>query len=198
MFDYGRRRVPRACLHAHGRAKAGAATRSGAASRRDLKADLFLYLVQHRPQVVDVRLVHALVAVERAVGHHEVEHRHVAVAVERAEFLRAVLEYRNDHLELVDEHANVVFLDVPADCDGDTRDSGRLVFLHDGLHFGHVLLAVRALGTEVVYHQRALGKVTKENARVAHSGERQAEIHLDGGPRGILHEGHVCHLRFGG
>ena len=141
-------------------------------------------------------LVHALVAVERSVGHHEVEYRHVAVAVGGPELLGAVLEYRNDHLELVYKHADIVLLDVATDSDGDTCDTGRLIFLHDGLHFGHVLLAVRALGAEVVDHQRSLGKVAKQNSRVAYAGEREAKVHLDCGPCGILHEGDVRHLRF--
>ena len=159
---------------------------------------LFLDLVEHRPEVVHVRFVERLVAVERAVGLDEVENRDVTIAVGRAELLRAVLEYRYDDLELVDEHADVVLLDVAADGDGDARDSGGFIFLHDSLHFGEVLLAVRALGAEVVDDQGTLGKVAEQDARIAHASEREAEVHLHGGASGILHERDVCRLRFGG
>lgn len=116
-----------------------------------------------------MRLVERFVAVERAVGLHQVEHRHVAVAVGRAEFLGAVLEHRYDDLVLVDEHADVVLLDVPADSDGDARDIGGFIFLHHVLHVGEMLLAVRALGAEVVDEEVALGEVAEQDARVAHA-----------------------------
>ena len=159
---------------------------------------LFLDLVEHRPEVVHVRFVERLVAVERAVGLDEVENRDVTIAVGRAELLRAVLEYRYDDLELVDEHADVVLLDVAADGDGDSRDACGFVFLHDALHFGEVLLTVRALGTEVVDNQGPLGEVAEQDAWVANAREREAEIHLHGGACGILHERDIRRLRFGG
>ena len=114
-----------------------------------------------------MRLVERFVAVERAVGLYKIEHRYVPVAIDRSELLRAVLEYRYDDLELVDEHADVVLLDVAADGDGDARDSGGFIFLHDALHFGEVLLAVRALGAEVVDEQRTVAEMAEKDSRIA-------------------------------
>jgi len=159
---------------------------------------LFLQGVELGAQVVDVLLVHGLVAVDGTVSLDKVEHGHVSVSVEGAELLGTVLEYRDDDLELVDEHADVVLLDVPADGDSDARDAGSFVFLHDSLDFGEVLLTVRALGAKVVDEERALAEMAEEDSRIAHARKRETEVHLQLGARGILHDGYICHLRFGG
>ena len=117
--------------------------------------------------MVYVRFVEGLIAVDGPVLEYQIEHGNVPVAVDGPEFLVGVLENRNDDLELVDEHADVVFLDASANCDGDTGSPRFFILLHDSLDFGEVLLAVGALGAEVVDEQRALGKVAKENSRVA-------------------------------
>ena len=148
--------------------------------------------------MVHVSLVQRLVAVERPVLLHQVDDGDVAGTVGRPELAVCVLEHGDYHVELVDEHADVVLLDPAAKTDGDAGEPVLFVFLHQVLDFGHVALAVRALGAEVVDEQRPLAEVAEQDARVANSRERHGKVHLHGlVGGGILHELDVGHLRFG-
>ena len=80
-----------------------------------LEKVLFLeHLVQRRAQVIHVRVVQCFVAVESAVFLNKVDNGDVSCTISRAELAFGVLEDRNDCMELVDEQANVVFLDAAA------------------------------------------------------------------------------------
>ena len=157
---------------------------------------LFLeHLVQCRAQVVHVRVVQRLVAVERPVFLNKVDNGDVSCTVRRAELAFGVLEDRNDRMELVDEQADVVFLDSAAKPDGDTGESVALIFLHQVLDDGEVVLAVRALGAEVVDEKGTVAEMAEEDAGIADTRERFRKVHLHGLVRGrILHQLDVGHL----
>lgn len=163
-----------------------------------MKVLLLEHLVQRGAQVVHVRVVQRLVAVERPVFLYKVDDRDVSCAVSGAELAFGVLEDRDDRMELVDEQSDVVFLDSAAETDGDAGEAVAFIFLHQVLDDGEVVLAVRALGAEVVDEERLVAEVAEENAWIADARERFREVHLHGLVRGrILHQLDVCHLRFG-
>ena len=115
--------------------------------------------VQRRTQMVHVRFVERFVAVERSVLLHEIDDRDVARAVSRTELAVRVLEYRDDRMVLVDEQTDVVLLDTAVQANGNACESLGFVFLDQVLNFGEVLLAVRALGAEIVNEQRAVAEM---------------------------------------
>lgn len=101
----------------------------------------------------------------------------------------------DDHLVLVDKETDVVLLDAAAEADGDTGQAVLFIFLHQVLDFGHVALAVGALGAEVVDQQGAVREMAKEDARIADAGQGLGKVHFHGLVGGaILHELDVGHL----
>lgn len=122
--------------------------------------------------MVHVGVVQGFVAVEGAVLVHQVDHGNVACTVGRSKLVVGVLEHGDDYLVLVNEQANVVLLDAATKADGNTGKAVLFVFLHQVLDFGHVALAVGALGAEIVNQQGAVGEVAKENARIADANQR--------------------------
>lgn len=149
--------------------------------------------------MVHVRFVEGLVAIERTVGIEQVNYWNITGSVSWTELACGILEYRYYHMELIDEHTNVVLFDAAAETDGYARESVLLVFLHKVLDFGHVALAVRALGAKIVDEQRAFAKMAKENSRVADARKRNGKVHLHGLVGGrVLHKLDVGHLWFGG
>ena len=123
--------------------------------------------VQRCAQVVHVRFVERLVTVERAVFLHEVDDRDVARAVGRPELAVCILEHRDDGVVLVDEQADIVLLDTAIQADGNARKSFGFVFPDKVLDFREVLLAMWALGAEVVNEQWAVAEVAEQNAWIA-------------------------------
>ena len=149
-----------------------------------VKVLLLEHLVQRRAQVIHVRVVQCFVAVESAVFLNKVDNGDVSCTISRAELAFGVLEYRDDRMELVDEQANVVFLDAAAEPDGDAGETFAFIFLHQVLDDGEVVLAVRALGAEVIDEQRAVAEVAEKDARIADARERLGKVHLHGLVRG--------------
>ena len=163
-----------------------------------VKVLLLEHLVQCGAQVIHVRVVQCFVAVECSVFLNKVDNGDVSCTVRRAELAFGVLEDWNDCMELIDEQANVVFLDSAAEPDGDTGEAVAFIFLHQVLDDGEVVLAVRALGAEVVDEQRTVAEVAEKDARIADARERLGKVHLHGLVRGrILHQLDIRHLRFG-
>ena len=147
--------------------------------------------------MVHVRFVERFVAVERSVFLHEIDNWDVARAVSRTELAVRVLEYRDDRMVLVDEQTDVVLLDAAVQADGDACESLRFVFLDQVLNFGEVLLAVRALGAEIVNEQRAVAEMAEQNARIADAGKVLGKVHDHRlVSRRIHHQLDVCDLRF--
>ncbi len=129
---------------------------------------LFLQnVVQRSAQMVHVRFVECLVAVERAVFLYKKDDRDVTCAVGRPEFAVGILEYGDGCVILVDEHADVIFLDATVQTDSDAREPLGFIFLDEVLDFGEVLLTVRALGAEIVNEQRSVAEMAEQNARIA-------------------------------
>ena len=124
-------------------------------------------LVERGAEVVHVRFVERLVAVERAILLHEVDDRNVARAVRGPEFAICVLEHRDDRVVLIDEKADVVLLDAAVQANCDTRETLGFIFLDEVLNFGEVLLAVRALGAEIVDEQRSACEMAEHDSRIA-------------------------------
>ena len=130
--------------------------------------------------MVHVRFVQGLVAVERTVLLHQVDHRNVTGAVSRAEFAVRVLEYGNNGVVLVDEKADVVFLDAAVQADGDARKSLGFIFLDEVLNFGEVLLTMWALGAEIVDEQRAVCEMAEHDSRIAYTRKVLGKVHFHG------------------
>ena len=130
--------------------------------------------------MVHVRLVERLVTVERTVLLHQVDHRNVTRAVCGAEFAIRILEYRDDRVVLVDEQADVVLLDAAVQANCDTRETLGFIFLDEVLNFGEVLLAVRALGAEVVDEQRSVCEMAEHDSRIADARKVLGKVHFHG------------------
>ena len=117
--------------------------------------------------MIHVRFVQRFVAVERSVLLYQINDRDVTCAVGWTELAVRVLEYRDDSVVLVNEQADVVLLDSAVQPDGDTRESLGFVFLDEILDLGEMLLAVRALGAEVVDEQRTVAEMAEKDSRIA-------------------------------
>ena len=149
-----------------------------------VKVLLLEHLVQCGTQVSQVRVVQCFGAVECSVFLNKVDNGDVSCTVRRAELAFGVLEDRDDRMELIDEQANVVFLDPAAEPDGDAGETFAFIFLHQVLDDGKVVLAVRALGAEVIDKQRTVAEVAEKDARIADARERLGKVHLHGLVRG--------------
>ena len=144
--------------------------------------------VQRCAQVVHVRFVERLVAVERSVLLHQVDDRDVAGAVGGAEFAVGILEYWNNGVVLVYKKTNVVLLDAAVQANGNTRESLGFIFLDEVLNFGEVFLAVRALGAEIVDEQRTVCEMAEHDSRIADARKMLGKVHFHGlFGLGILH-----------
>ncbi len=137
-------------------------------------------IVERGAEMVHVRFVQGFVAVERSVLLYQVDDRDVTGAVGGAKFTVGILEYWNNGVVLVDEKADVVLLDAAVQADGDTRKPLGFIFLDEVLNFGEVLLAMRALGAEIVDEKRAVSEMAEHDPRIADARKVLGKVHFHG------------------
>ena len=154
-------------------------------------------LVQRGSQVIHVRFVERFVAIECPVLLDEVNDRNITSSINRTEFAIGVLEYRNDCVVLVDEETDVVFLDAAVQADGNPREPFGFIFPDEVLNFGEMLLAMRALGAEIVNEQWTIAELTEHDSRIADSRKVFGKVHFHGlFGLGIHHQLDIGNLRF--